>query len=176
MFMNARGFAVAAAAVDAQGEVPMLLWPKVACTAFSLELYLKCLHRLRRRYIEGHNVAALFAKLSKADRTRVTTVFDEVKQGHPSYSHFVAAGVLMDIDSVLQRASDMFVTSRYWHELNLPSSDSSGLTSNAGVDRLCDSIRLVITEIKPDIVELAQNVRFPFAQVQLPPGGFATPK
>jgi hypothetical protein len=33
------------------------------------------LHRIRRRYIEGHDPKILFEKLSKADKRKITEIF-----------------------------------------------------------------------------------------------------
>lgn len=160
--------------IDAAGDVPALLWPKVACAVFGLELYIKCLHRVRRRYIEGHNVKILFAALSKADRNRVTDIYNDIIKGHPNYADFTAHGILLDIDSVLTRASDMFIKGRYWHESFLPATDANGVSSNIGVDRLSDSIRLRIFEIHPNYPERASKFKFDFAGIPLPSGHVTT--
>ena len=92
----------AAGLIDHEGDIPPLLWPKIACAVFALELYLKCLHRVRRRYIEGHNVQHLFAALSAADRTRITDIYSDAITKHPHFKDFIDNGLLVDIDSVLQ--------------------------------------------------------------------------
>ena len=165
IFINARGFYHAAGVIDREGEIPALLWPKIACSVFALELYLKCLHRIRRRYIEGHDVGRLFGSLSRVDRSRVTELYDASIQGHPNYQGFVDRGLLLDIDSVLTRASDMFIRGRYWHEHALPRPDRNGITSNVGIDRLSGSIGLYVIELRPDFPGRANRFQFPFTAI-----------
>src|SRR5688572_15206004 len=99
LFINARGFSIASGLIDREGDVPALLWPKCACAAFSLELYFKCLLRVRRRYAENiHDPKLLFAELSKADQKRVTEIFDRVITEHPCYAQFVANDIKLNID------------------------------------------------------------------------------
>ena len=121
---------------------------------------LKCLHRLRRRTIKGHNSHELFFKLGRSDRRKIAVYLLEIVRQHPNYLEFFSYGVKFDVDSVLQRASDMFTKARYWHELELPSADNQGHSSNAGIGSLTDAIARLILELRPEWKDKIANFRF----------------
>jgi hypothetical protein len=66
--------------------------------------------------VPGHNIKALFSKLSKADKKRITKLFDKCVPELPGVEVVLSKGIKMDIDSVLTRLSNMFETSRYWQD------------------------------------------------------------
>ena len=159
IIVNARSYLLAALVIEKQPINPMLLWPKLACIAFSLELHLKCLHRVRRRYSVGHNAKRIFEKLSKADRKRIAELHDKKVKKHPGYSQTVSVKCGTDFESVLVRASDLFEKTRYWHEQILPHADSLGAQGSFGMDCLIDAVKDVILESKPDLLERAKSVK-----------------
>ncbi|HEX3725126.1 MAG TPA: hypothetical protein VHV08_02745 [Pirellulales bacterium] len=129
----------------------LLFWPTVVCEAFSLELFLKCLHAIRGiPHKQKHDVETLFGVLSTTDKDTTTKYFHEIVQLHPQHSLALMHGVSFDIEAVLQRTKDAFIKVRYWHEGTPPSADASGKISNAGVGSLCDALNRFIDEIRPE--------------------------
>jgi hypothetical protein len=156
VYLNAVSFYAASVALShpecAQGvDKVLLFWPTVVCEAFSLELFLKCLHAIRRRKVKkNHDVEALFRDLSKADKKIVTKYFHGIVQLHIEYRLALQHGLTFNIDSVLQRTKDSFVRVRYWHEGQRPNADASGKVSNAGVGSLCAALKRLIDELRPE--------------------------
>jgi hypothetical protein len=149
VFINAQGFLASANALNAQPQKPLFFWPMVVNEALALELLIKCLHRVRRRTLKGHDIHALYGKLSVSDRKKIAQYYNEIVTGHPMYEMFVERGVLFEIDAVLQRSKDTFKRVRYWHEYAEPSRDAEGISSNAGAGSLCDAIRRLLLELNP---------------------------
>ena len=149
-YINARSYLLASNTLHAQPHASVFFWPTMALEAFCLELHLKCLHRVRRRNINGHDVHKLFGLLSKNDRKRLAAYFHEFITAHPNYAEMAAKGVPFDVDSVLMRASNMFMRGRYWHEGQLPARDPLGYASNAGIGNLSDAINRLLLELHPD--------------------------
>jgi hypothetical protein len=120
--------------------------------AFSLELYLKCLYRIRRRHGRGgHNVSELFNGLSKRDRENIERHVNEVIDDEPAFTReSVRLNVPIDIASILQRTSNMFPVGRYWHEGILPSPDAKGNRSNLGTTALIEAIVRAIYDVHPE--------------------------
>lgn len=171
IFINATAFQEVAKMIDTHPAKSMFLWPMVAIESFALEQYIKCLHRLRRRWPRKlHNVKDLFAGLSKADKNNIAARFLDIVRGHRDYLQFVVKfRVSFDVNDVLLRASDMFSKARYWYELELPSADSKGHSSNAGIGNLSDAIRDLILELRPEWKDEVQNFRFRLPQTGLLP-------
>jgi len=149
LYINAYSFRAASIVLNAHPDKHLLFWPMVVNEAFALELFIKCLHRVRRRTLTGHDVEHLFERLSVPDRRRIAKYYQEIVVGHPLYAEFIAKGVLFDVESVLARSKDTFTRARYWHEKIRPSSDKLGIVSNAGVGSLCDAINLLTVELRP---------------------------
>jgi len=173
IYVNALSFYVATMAMSqpevARGVDKLLLyWPTVVCEAFSLELFLKCLHAVRRRQApRHHDPAALFHDLSKADRKAIDGYFQEAVKLHFQYPLALQHGLSFDIESVLQRTKDTFVRVRYWHEQQRPNADASGKVSNAGVGSLCGAIKRLLDELRPEWGKMILNI--PVLLENLPP-------
>ncbi|MCO6044949.1 hypothetical protein NG895_13650 [Aeoliella sp. ICT_H6.2] len=149
-YCNAVSFYLAARKLDSPNGAGLYTWPMVACEAFSLELSLKGLHHLRRRIAaNSHNVHELFDGLSKTDKKRIQVHMD-LQFADAFYINIQKNGVLLDILSILTRAKRMFIKIRYWHELDLPDSDTSGDVNTAGINELNYSILQVIQEDRPE--------------------------
>jgi hypothetical protein len=152
-FLNARGFDLIArfANVHAQKEYQsILLFPTMAIETLALELYLKCLHKIRRRNVRGHDISKLFDKLSKADKKTISKILLEIVRQHANYSAMCSMGVSFDAEAIAQRASDAFEKARYWWERNLPAADDQGHVSNAGIGNFSEAIRGLISKLHPD--------------------------
>jgi hypothetical protein len=149
IFINARGFQIAAIALDAQqGPARKLLfWPMVVNEVFALELFVKALLRLRGTVAKGHDINALFKKLGAVDKRRIDEFFHEIIQHHPAYQWGLENNISFDVESVLLRNRETFKNARYWHEGTPPSPDAEGKVSNAGTGTLSDAIwRLILQD------------------------------
>jgi hypothetical protein len=158
MYLNALAFHVAAQALDALPDSQLVYWPMVTNEAFALELFLKCLHRVRRRRIKGHDVVKLFEKLGSNDRKTIRTNYNLIVATHPQAHKCIEAGVSLDLEDVLQRSRTTFTTVRYWHEGNTPSRDRNGYVSNAGTGSLSDAIRKLLLDLRPQWKLMATRV------------------
>jgi hypothetical protein len=162
MFLNARGFDLIARMANAHAQKErqsLLLFPTIAIEAFALELYLKCLHKIRRRSVWGHDITKLFEKLSKADKKTISKSLLEIVRQHPAYTAMCAFGVSFDAESVAKRANNAFANARYWSELNLPDADDRGHISNAGIGNFSDAIVSLISKLRPDWKERSELFR-----------------
>lgn len=170
LFLNAKGFDLTTRIVDGyKGKASLLIWPKLANEAFALELYLKCLHRIRRRKIRGHDIAKLFEQLSKADRKKISKYLIEIVREHPDYLLMFSKGMKFDAESVAARASTIFIRARYWSDLDLPSADADEFVSNAGVGNMSDAVSRLILQLRPEFAEQVKSFRFRL------PGGCVLP-
>jgi hypothetical protein len=161
LFLNARGFDFITRIVDQhQGNKSLLLWPKLANESFALELYLKCLHRIRRRKVWGHDIKKLYDQLSVVDRKKISQYLLDIVRGHADYLLMYSKGVPFDAESVAMRASKMFARARYWSDLDLPDPDDKGFVTNAGIGNFADAIRKLILELRPDYDDQVKNFRF----------------
>ena len=151
-FVNARSVDSAATVLERREERNLFAWPVMVNEALSLELYLKCLHlvRRRRRGTRTHDVCKLYDLLSKADKKRITRHFDRLVLKHPLAERMLTDGFRIDIPSVLARANGVFENQRYWHERPPLSRDLSGRAGSAGVGILIMAIMLFLLEIKPE--------------------------
>lgn len=159
-FLNARGFGLVAQIVNAQPDnKSLLMWPLIANESFALEMYLKCLHRIRRRKnVWGHNIGVLFDKLSRKDKKTITAYLLDFVRGHPDYLLMFSKGVSFDAAEVARRATS-FAKARYWSELELPSEDGQGFVGNMGVGSLIDAVVRLILELRPDWPDKVKNFR-----------------
>ena len=141
----------------------LLLFPTMAHETLALELYLKCLHKIRRRNKWGHNITQLFNNLSNADKKTISKSLIEIASQHANYAELHSLGVSFDAKSVAQRASNAFEKARYWWELNLPSADDQGHVSNAGIGNFSEAVVRLILKLRPD-----WNERFKLFRLDLP--------
>jgi hypothetical protein len=150
VYINATSFRMAANELAELAENDsMYIWPVMVNEALCLELYLKCMHRLRRRYGRTHDIKELFATLSRADQKKIMTNFQQI-MAEPEVVRQMPDDVDVSFESVLQRSRDIFVKGRYWHEGELPSRDTYGDASNAGVGVLIAAVRELIFQLQPD--------------------------
>jgi hypothetical protein len=165
IFINARAFLKATGVLATYNDDQFLMFPFFVSEAFTLELHLKCVHRLRRRYPgRAHTVKDLFESLSKADQKKIDRYLQGIIANHPNADELTAVGVDLDVTSILERSNDMFVRGRYWHEGLLPSPDSRGNKSNAGIAPLVRAVESLIFEIQPEWRAKINRVQFKWGQ------------
>lgn len=170
LYLNARGFYLAARLLDSHpSHKSLLMWPMISNETFALELFLKCLHRIRGHKHRGHNTEKLFNALGTKDQITIDRYLLEIVQRHKDYTLMCEKGVRFDAGFVVQRARTAFETARYWFEGKLPDADDDGFVSNAGIGNLCDAIRKLILDSNPTWTEHELNFRFALpGQGQLP--------
>ena len=122
--------------------------------SFCLEIYLKCLHRIRgREPPRGHDQKKLFYALSRSDRSRIEKIC--LKYCSNSVRDPVTGKVrkVWDTDSVLDRSSDLFTKARYGYELPV------AIGGNAGMQEVIFAIDLIIIGKHPDWLERFARLR-----------------
>jgi hypothetical protein len=154
LLVNAQSYLASSVVLDAQPNKVIFLWPMITVEAFALELFIKCLHRVRRRTVEGHDIHSLYHKLSVSDQKKIAKYFAAIVSRHPDYEWAVANRTHFDVESVLLRNKDMFTKTRYWHEGAPPNRDSFGSYGNAGTGSLAEAIRDLIFELRPKWMNL----------------------
>jgi hypothetical protein len=167
VFLNAFSFKATSMALDSLPEKHIFQWPMVVNEAFALELSIKALHRVRRRYTTGHDVEALFAELSAADKREIDKLYSAIIVQHPYYDWAISQGIALDRESVLLRSKDAFPRIRYWHDYLPMSRDAKGMASNAGVGSLIDAIFERILTLMPKWRHMA--IRSPGLAESTPP-------
>lgn len=172
-FVNAWGFHSSATVLDRRKETNVFAYPVMVNAALSLELFLKCLHfvRRRRKKAHGHNLFQLFHDLTKADQSRITFHLDRILEIHPLTPRMINSSILLDVDSILIRANGMFENLRYWHENIRPGSDSSGRATSAGIEPLANALLLFLLELHPEWEERFRRFTegtLPFTRIPLP--------
>lgn len=150
-FVNACSFQYSATILDRHQDLPDLLAiPALTMEAFSLELFLKAAHLVHGTTPgRSHDTRDLFAALPQADQDAIAGHLNSLVTHNPQYHAAVSEGFHFDVDSILRRASTLFVRLRYWHEGNLPEPDLHGKRYNAGVSDLCNAMRVFLAEINP---------------------------
>jgi hypothetical protein len=98
-FANARGYHLASRVINDQPQKSILFWPLMVTEAFSLELHIKALHRLRRRVVHGHIMPKLYEQLSKRDKQRIDSYLSGMLAAHPFFSRAVNSGVSFSVDA-----------------------------------------------------------------------------
>jgi HEPN domain-containing protein len=125
VYSQAEAFYHAAAALDRSSSPYYIQWriPPVMCSAFALELYLKCLILLETgKWIRTHDLKKLFMKLTTDSqiflRDQTTKKLDEIntrfteleKSGEPRPVHHLT------FDYALDKSKDAFTIYRYLFE------------------------------------------------------------
>ncbi|MGE3240220.1 MAG: hypothetical protein AB7I57_04065 [Pirellulales bacterium] len=167
-YINARAFWGALVAIVEYAErTPtdqLHVWPLVVNEAFCLELHLKCLIRLSggSPAQKNHKIKKLFQSLSGSEQLNVKSQLESVINKHPEA---IEAGIAYDIESIVERSQDQFVSGRYWHEGLKPSRDSAGIASNAGAAQLIEALNLRILDLQPSWRDVPAKTRFQFATI-----------
>jgi hypothetical protein len=100
------------------------------CSAFSLELYFKCLIRLgRKSFGREHDLAQLFALIGRRNRTKIRTYWHDHSATVRSYLDraYGDDAPKVDFDFVLSVSKDAFVTMRYIYERGILEPDKGWL-------------------------------------------------
>ena len=110
----------------------------IALEAFSLELHLKCLHRISKRSIDkikslSHKIQDSFQLLAPRDQKRIRAHFIEASKAHFAIQLSKERGFAVDIDSVLHRAEGLFAQARYRAEgaLSKPARKKIGINRSS---------------------------------------------
>jgi hypothetical protein len=128
----------AAASLGRESDRAHYAYAQLVIGALSLEVYLKCLHRIRRRIEWGHEIKKLFDSLSKADRAAIT-------------KHYEAAAKSKDIEAALIRANTLFTDARYAFEGEPWRAEHyKGVPVNKGANELIVAVRAVILSVYPE--------------------------
>jgi hypothetical protein len=95
--------------------------PAVVCSAFALELFLKCLLILEHRKPRGHDLRELFDSLSEDTRARIRNRFaPRLPEAQRMIKEIaVAQGIappIVDFDGILDISKAAFVQTRYIYE------------------------------------------------------------
>jgi len=121
----------------------------MACAAFALELYFKCLIRYGRKSFGGlHDLSKLFNLIGKSHRVKIKKCWgahsQQVKSGLcQRYIQSSGTAPNIDFNFALSLSRDAFVTMRYAYE---------GIPPNAGWagDVIIDCTRQRILELHPE--------------------------
>lgn len=126
--------------------------PYITTSAFSLELFLKCLLTIRRKTDFGHihNLHILYGKLDDEDAKRIIELYEENVASHPVMQNIFKAEKLnlvptlkWGITDVLDRIKLAFPDWRYSHEL------VENKMVYAGAQPISDAVKSMILTIKP---------------------------
>jgi hypothetical protein len=154
-FVNARGMHLASFAIEEYVNTKPhiknhLFWPEMIMEAFGLELHLKCLHAVRGHFEGGHGIKDLYKNLDPKDKQEIEARLTALIAKNPHYADVLTRGTQIDIDSILDRSDEMFCKGRYWHECEIPRTDSRGHIGDAGTAPLSDAIFELLLSINPD--------------------------
>lgn len=131
-------------------NIPPMPAPIMACSAFALELYLKCLIRMERKpFSREHDLAKLFAALGKRNRAKIKRVWRANSETVRKYveEQYKSEGETppkVTFDFALNASRGAFQAFRYLHEF--------GVASNTGWlgDAILMAARHVILSKHPD--------------------------
>jgi hypothetical protein len=143
--------------------MPQYMFPMVMCSAFSLELHLKCLILIERSAsARGHDLEQLFSKITMASQTMIRRCYE--KQRAKAAARFAAVkGVPQpktDFDFVLHVSAKAFEKFRYAYE-GIAESPVGWMAAP-----ICDCVRERILELQPDWENLKYGLNGPL----MPPG------
>ena len=127
---------------------------------FSLEVYLKCLLRIRERRLPWqHDCGMLFQELGTDDQQAIELHYRSTCRsyvGHPA----TGERQIVSLASAFERATSYFMEVRYGYELEFPRSPASGGTrGNLGIDEAILAVRSRIVLTNPDWPEKWQARR-----------------
>ncbi|MGA2483347.1 MAG: hypothetical protein ABSF92_09530 [Candidatus Acidiferrales bacterium] len=129
-------------------RLPDLMFPWVMCSAFSLELYLKCLILVERGTLEkGHDLADLFSKTTPESQKAIRASYES----HKAKMEAMYAAVKgipapkTDFDYVLHISADAFVKFRYAFEQGTGGGDFGWSASP-----ISECVRGRLLELHPD--------------------------
>jgi hypothetical protein len=119
--------------------------------ALSIEIYLKCLRRVRGRApLKGHVLRQFFAALSLKDRRAIQRRYAITCKTF-KVNPITGKKRLVSIESALARAEAYFLFVRYGYELPTPRAPfADGSRGNSGMWEFVDAVRAVILDKHPD--------------------------
>jgi hypothetical protein len=143
--------------------MPHFILPMVTCSAFSLELHLKCLILLEGgTSTKDHDLEALFSKLTPESQAKIRASY-EILKAKIDAGFAAAKGIPArptDFDFVLRASAKAFVKFRYAYE---------GMVGNQEgwlANEIRDCVRERIVELQPTWA----NLKYGFDGPLLPPG------
>ncbi len=130
----------------------------MVCSAFSLELYFKCLIRLgRKSFGREHDLAKLFALIGRQSRAKIKKYWNNHSETVRSYVEraYESDAPKVDFDFVLSASKDAFVTMRYIYE--------RGIEQNKGwlADTIVEGARKTILDKHPEWENARQTSPLP---------------
>ncbi len=131
-------------------DVPHMPTAAMTNSAFSLELYFKCLVRMSRKpLVKGHDLEKLFASIGQRDRAKITNYFDAYSSNLRAYverAYRTSGRPVPDVtlDWALRASKDAFVRMRYLFE--------RGADKDTGWlgDVIAEGARRAILDVHPD--------------------------
>ena len=130
----------------------------MVCSAFSLELYFKCLIRLgRKSFGREDDLAKLFALIGRQSRAKIKKYWNNHSETVRSYVEraYESDAPKVDFDFVLTASKDAFVTMRYIYE--------RGIEPNKGwlTDTIVEGARNTILDKHPEWENARQTSPLP---------------
>jgi len=131
-------------------RIPSIAIPVVVCNAFSMELYLKALHRMdyNKKAKTHHELDKLFAALKPATQKRIRDAYDHWLASRDQASIKVSEGLSFAFDDVLRDCASAFEKWRYMYELR----GTTGMIQFTGWG-LKEAIKAVAREVWPQAFE-----------------------
>jgi hypothetical protein len=139
-------------------EMPHYMFPMVTCSAFSLELHLKCLVLIENGTLErGHDLEELFSKVTSESRKMILANYETKRPAMDARFAAVqgAPQPPTDFDSVLHASAKAFEKFRYAYEGSVK--DQEGWMA----DPIRDCVRERILELRQDWVNLSYGFNGP---------------
>jgi hypothetical protein len=122
-----------------QGRMEFLSVSTV-CSAFALELYLKCEAAIEGRAAWGHDLSKLFEDLANDSKVRIEEIF-HLRGGLLHLALLKGGGVRPTVDAALKASKDAFHKMRYIYDLG-------GSSWAAG--EVTEAVRIHLLELHPE--------------------------
>lgn len=149
IYQSANNFLAASNALNEKltltNDIGTYIAPIITNTAFSIELYLKCLYLIEKgKPAKGHFLDKLYRDLTKETREIIEVTYDMLVPQSQTIALLKqkVPNMKTDLESVLKEMSNSFVKWRYSYE--------GGITGFPASGPLIDAIRLRIKMLKPD--------------------------
>ncbi|GGI11526.1 hypothetical protein [Gottfriedia solisilvae] len=149
VYDSANNFLVASNALNEKlsetNDIGTYIAPIIVNTAFSIELYLKCIYMIENgQPIQGHFLDKLYRKLSKESREMIEAIYDMLVPQSPTVMILKQKipDMKTDLDTVLKDMSSAFIKWRYNFEGSITGFPASG--------PIIDALKARIKILKPE--------------------------